>query len=685
MFRTSKLFCVLIGLWLVCSPIAAQTNFPLNKSVSTKKWVASHFRHGVVPPFSFVYGDKASATFLPKWNVNRTDWALADNGEWLTTATYQEPGGGLTVTCDIVCYADFDAIEWTLHFTNDGTKDSPSIHDVAAVDVTFAGRDAFQTLVTARGSDASRHDFEPVVVTMDKEQTYSFAPTGGRSSDISAFPFFQLDAGTAGGVLLAIGWSGNWKADFDATSNGSVRWRAGMKDLDLFLHPAESVRTPRISFLLRRTGDVADGQNLFRRFILAHHTRKVNGVNPTPPFCGGFSWGDPYPCSEYGCVTEDMAIAIVKRYKQFGIMPEVFWMDAGWTQEAGGPNFEGKNWYNTAGTWVIDEERYPNGFRRLTDIIHGLGAKFMVWFEPERVTNGSKFAVEHPEWMLRLPGQDLNFLYNIGNPEACDYLCQYIGDLIESNGIDYYRQDFNIAPEPYWAAADEPRRRGLTEIRHIEGLYRYWDYLLERFPEMQIDNCASGGRRLDLETTSRATPLWRTDYHFSEPLGYQNHTYNLCRFLPLHGTGFYFTDDFYARSSFSSAMVINWKVNEQTNNIRALQRTIAKYKELRGYWLDDYYPLTGDGDLTGEDVCLAYQLNRPADGSGLVMAFRRGEQAPATLQVALRGLQPDAVYKFVDDTTEQESTYLGSELAKGLTLTFPNGPSSVLLRYWQEK
>lgn len=683
MNKRNHFLLLVVGL-LLTMPLAAQSDVQLNKRMDMKRWVAQHFRHGVVPPFSFVYGDAASATFITRWDVSRTEWQLADSGEWLSTATYREPGGGLTVRCDIVCPSDFEALEWTLHFTNDGTADSQPIRSVAAADVTFAAAGAFQTLITAQGSNASRHDFEPVMAPLDDSTSCSFAPTGGRSSDTSAFPFFQLDAGATGGVLLAVGWSGNWKADFDGTARGGVRWRVGLKEMDLYLHPSEKVRTPRIAFVLRRSGDVADGQNLFRRYILAHHTRKVNGVNPVPPFCGGFSWGDPAPCNEYSCVTEEMAIAMVKRYKQFGIMPEVFWMDAGWTQEAGGPNFEGKNWYNTAGTWVVDEERYPRGFRPLADVIHSLGAKFMVWFEPERVTAGSKLAVEHPEWMIQLPGQDLNYLYDLGNPDACDYLCHYIGDLIEENGIDYYRQDFNMAPEPYWAQADEPGRKGMTEIRHIEGLYRYWDYLLGRFPEMQIDNCASGGRRLDLETTSRATPLWRTDYQYSEPLGYQNHTYNLSRFLPLHGTGLYFTDDFNARSSFSSAMVINWKLNDAGRDIGGLQRVIAKYKELRGYWLEDYYPLTGDGDLTGDDVCLAYQLNRPSDGTGIVVAFRRSAQAPATLQVALRGLQLDAVYEFTDDATGQIFSHRGSELSEGLMLAFPDGPSSILLRYHKE-
>lgn len=52
----------------------------------------------------------------------------------------------------------------------------------------------------------------------------------------------------------------------------------------------------------------------------------------------------------------------------------------------------------------------------------------------------------------------------MGNKEAREWLCRYIGDLIEQNGIDYYRQDFNMEPDKYWAAHDEAGRTGMKEF-----------------------------------------------------------------------------------------------------------------------------------------------------------------------------------------------------------------------------
>ena len=53
----------------------------------------------------------------------------------------------------------------------------------------------------------------------------------------------------------------------------------------------------------------------------------------------------------------------------------------------------------------------------------------------------------------------------------------------------------------------------MTEIEYVMGLYRMWDEIMERFPYIFIDNCASGGRRIDLETNMRSIPMWRSDYN----------------------------------------------------------------------------------------------------------------------------------------------------------------------------
>ena len=94
-----------------------------------------------------------------------------------------------------------------------------------------------------------------------------------------------------------------------------------------------------------------------------------------------------------------------------------------------------------------------------------------------------------------------------------------VSGFIRQFQMTWYRQDFNIMPEPYWKTADTPDRIGMTEIGDIEGLYKMWDDLLAQHPGLRIDNCASGGRRLDIEMMSRSFSVWRTDHGFHDTLG----------------------------------------------------------------------------------------------------------------------------------------------------------------------
>ena len=163
-----------------------------------------------------------------------------------------------------------------------------------------------------------------------------------------------------------------------------------------------------------------------------------------------------------------------------------------------------------------------------------MGIGFLLWFEPERVFQGTSWSREHPEYLLGPVGP--NYLYNLGNPAARQALTDQLVKVLNEGNISCYRQDFNFDPRPYWDKADAPDRVGMTEIRHITGLYRMWDDLLARCPGLLIDNCASGGRRIDIETMSRSIPLWRSDlpcYPGYSGAAIQNQTHGLGLWAPL--------------------------------------------------------------------------------------------------------------------------------------------------------
>ena len=674
--KLKKFFVAVVALLCAVS-VYAQTSQRIAVPTSVEKWITSTFAKGKTPPFSFVYDGVNSQQFIRKWQHSLQKQESAE-GVVEYVATYQDRATGLKIECHIKGFQEFGAVEWVMNFTNTGSQNTPQITQVKTVDYSaLSQKEGEFNVLHSLGSRGSRADFQPRMTTLSSEAPLSMSPVNGRSSDTSAFPFFNVITPDNKGIVVAIGWTGTWYADLTTPTVKSVNLAAGMKHMDLHLYPGESIRTPLIAMLFWQGDDYMTGNNTFRRFILAHHTRKpTKELGSYSPINGGLDWGDPAPCNEYGCLTEEFAVGLIKRYKMFGLKPESIWLDAGWYEGAGGPN---GSWWNSVGSWYADKERFPRGLKPLSDAAHSIGARFLVWFEPERVYDGSRLTKEHPEWLLKVGAG--NNLLDLGNKEALEWVCNHIGDFIEENGVDTYRQDFNMAINPYWEKFDEPGRIGMKEIRHIEGLYAFWDYLIERFPNIMIDNCASGGRRIDLETTSRSIPLWRTDYNYGEVNGYQCHTYALNFFLPLHGTGTYGTGAYSLRSSMSSATGLNWESTTQRVTIAEMQNALNEIKSLRPYFLEDFYPLTGLQDHTPDDVWLAYQLNRPSDDTGIVMAFRRKDNQQSEIEVKLRGLLLDATYEVTNADSGEVITATGADLMQSLKLKLEQPYSSLLLRY----
>ena len=72
----------------------------------------------------------------------------------------------------------------------------------------------------------------------------------------------------------------------------------------------------------------------------------------------------------------------------------------------------------------------------------------------------------------------------------------------------------------------------------------FWDELLRRHPEMLYDNCASGGRRNDLESMRRGVPYTKSDYAL-EPVGVQCETYGISMWLPYYAATWMWNEDAY--------------------------------------------------------------------------------------------------------------------------------------------
>jgi alpha-galactosidase len=542
-------------------------------------------------------------------------------------------------------------------------------------------------------------DFAPLTETMRSGTRRHLEPAGGRSSS-DFLPFFNLETPSRGGVVIGLGWSGEWAADFTQEDAKRTRLQAGMALTHLKLHPGEEIRTPRVALLFYQ-GDWIRGQNLWRRFVLDHHRPTVNGKPFDPPIFNA-NWGGTPAANHLGNIN-----AIVAH----DLPVEFYWIDAEW--------FGRGAWWLNPGDWRVKQDLYPAGFRPISDALHQSGRKLLLWFEPERVCEGTPWFKEHLLWLLEVPPErrvynwgdkrtfpdwvtsesrrnqivDGDRLFNLAIPEARQFLTDFISARITEFGLDCYRHDANIAPLEFWRAADTPDRQGITEIRWVEGLYAFWDELLRRHPGLLIDNCASGGRRIDLETLSRSTPFWRTDFP-GDLGGKQCHTYGLSFWVPLNSTGAVTPgrdSDYAWRSTISSTVTFGLFGNldaAQANPPPAdfpfakAKATLAQYRRLQPYFLGDYYPLTPY--TKAADAWLGWQFHRADLGGGLVQAFRRPESLPESARLKLRGLDPRSRYVVTDVDDAKPYELSGRELmVKGLLLTLPEKPSARIVTYRQ--
>jgi alpha-galactosidase len=368
-------------------------------------------------------------------------------------------------------------------------------------------------------------------------------------------------------------------------------------------------------------------------------------------------------------VTEQNQLDAIRSEAPLGI--EGYWLDAGW--------FEG-GWPTGVGSWIPKPAAFPRGLKPLGDAAHANGMKFVVWFEPERVHPQSRIGREHPQWVLRTKSRD--GLFNLGDPAARQWLTDYLSKCIGDWGIDIYRNDFNIDPLLFWQAADAPNRQGMTEIRYVEGLYRMWDELRQRHPGLMIDNCASGGRRIDLETISRSYPLWQSDTQCcgrSMPVQDQVQAAGLSLYVPLHAGGCWSVEPYNFRSIATTGT--NFCPDLTKLSVGEARQAIGEMKSLRPYYLGDYYPLLEIN--TSEHQWCGWQYDRPDLGRGFAMVFRRAQSEYVAAEIALRGLDPKARYEVTMAETYQAKptrTMSSAELAR-LRVLLDAAPASVLITY----
>ena len=659
--------------------------------------------------FSFLVGKVPSTEWMARAARCRRR-ARRDDGVTLTTTTWTDRRRGLELEVEEQAFPNSAAREWVLRFRNVGRRPTPILSQVYPLDAVLATKAASIPIAVndflsasglertdflvhfARGGMAGPEDYQPGQQALGERGVAKFdlSGAGGRSSN-RHIPFFNLQTAPGAGVMVAVGWSGQWHALFEITRPRALRLRAGMEDTHLRLLPGETIRTPRI-LALPWEGALDQGHNLLRRFLGQYHTPPLAGRRPLPA-----TWANTWFTFNEGYnVNDDNQRASMAGAAAMGI--ETLTIDAGW-YECAHPF-----WWDGVGSWVPRSDTFPNGFGPLAAFGRRKGIGLGIWFEPERATGTSRIARERPEWLLKAghgwsdAGKSKGFehishLVNLGLPEVQRWLVELIEGYV-AQGMTWFRHDFNIEPLPFWQAADAPDRRGIAQVRYIEGLYAILDEIRRRHPGLIMEGCASGGRRIDLETISRNHGYWATDMMDGDPVAMQAHIWGFNRYLlpHLHNTVLQIrnmprkdTPD--ARYRFFSflggAPCFCGDTRDRSVSRPLARRWVDLFKSVRHLTLGDFHPLTSWS--LSDAVWMAYQFHRPDLDQGLVVAFRRPAAPYEQATFKLRGLAPAGRYRLTWPLDRKTQAKTGGELARGFRIDLPNAPSVAIIAYSSTK
>jgi alpha-galactosidase len=365
-------------------------------------WVRENFLSSSrVPPFSFNYGGTPSSTLLSSWprqvttrqlDINRTEHVVV----------WTDAQSGLEVRCVMVEYHDYPVSEWTVYLKNVGTQNSSILQGILGLDMSLSRTARFEyTLLGIQGDVNNAESYRPFELTLGPGATKVFSPPSisGKSSDgPDGWPYHNLRM-PGGGIIMAVGWPGQWASSFTRVGSRRLDVKAGQQLTNLYLMPGEEIRTPLMALLFWRGDDTIRSQNLWRRWYNAHVL--PNGQEPVQQI--QVSGNDP---------------ARVLFFINNGIVPDICWRDAGaggstWYPSDMGPYTGDLAWLNT-GTWEIVPTKYPNGFKPFSDYVHSQGMKFLLWFEPERVGSPATFLGSHPEWLLPGTPTTVGDILNLG-------------------------------------------------------------------------------------------------------------------------------------------------------------------------------------------------------------------------------------------------------------------------------
>ena len=382
------------------------------------------------------------------------------------------------------------------------SDDTLTITHAASLQLDFD--DHAYDLITLTGAHLSEASVTRQPLTPGKKSiasNYGASGPQGVPATILAAPATDDFAGEALGMALL--WSGNFSYTAQVDQFGNSRLVMGLNP-ELFswqLKPGEPFVTPEAAVAYTTNG-LNDLSHIFHRFFADH-------VMPLPRknLIEYNTWE-----STYFDVSEAKVRAEIPKAEALGV--ELIVIDGGWFKNR--PNDAGQ-----LGDWVPDPVKFPRGLRPIADALHERGLAFGLWVEPEMITENSELYAKHPDWAMQYVGQKPlrsrnQLILDLSQRIVQDHLIKVLTDLVRTNHIDYLKWDYNRHFSQPGSPVLPPDQQGEVGYRYTRGLYRVLKTLRDTFPDLLIENCSSGGGRLDGGMLAYTDQTWTSD--FTDPV-----------------------------------------------------------------------------------------------------------------------------------------------------------------------
>jgi len=321
----------------------------------------------------------------------------------------------------------------------------------------------------------------------------------------------------------------------------------------------------------------------------------------------------------------------------------------------------------------------------LIDEVKALGMAFGMWIEPEMVNPPTRLYAEHPDWIHHTPGRDTQtsrdqWVLNLALPQVQEFIFTMIDDLLRNNDISYLKWDAN---RPIAQVGADPS----VWHRHMLGVYAVVDRVTAAHPGVLIEACASGGGRIDLGTLAHFDDFWTSDNTDALDRLTIQRGYSLI--YPAKAMRAWVTDSpnfltgravplpFRFHVAMTGSLGIGMDLRKTSDSdLATATAMIETYRRIR--------PIIAEGDL--------YRLVGGLDQEYWAVLYVHGASAALfvfrpvarigrrPLHVRLRGLDPEATYRYRIDasTFEHTGTYL---MNHGIEFSFYGDFASQLVEF----